>query len=326
MDVIALHTAGFENAVATLGTALTSEQASLMARYTKEVTVCYDSDEAGRRAASRAIPILRGAGLIVKILTVPGNKDPDEFMKSNGPDGPVRFKKLLESSGTDIDYSLQKLKSQYGGETESGKFEYLREAVNVLAGIDNSIERELYAGRLSGETGVDKQTILSQVKGRVKKLRSEREKQAFARQQRAMVQDDVNPEKQQHLRAANAEEAVIAYLFANPDQAEVLEESLPPEKFVTGFNQRIYKLILQKTKEVGALSLTDLSEELAEAEISSVARMLARFYEVPCGEADIKKYRELLFAEHEVLLGEKLEKADQSAIDEYLTKLRQSKM
>lgn len=324
MDVIALHGAGFENAVATLGTALTSEQASLMARYTKEVAVCYDSDEAGRRAASRAIPILRSAGLIVKVITVPGNKDPDEFIKANGEDGPIRFKKLLDSSGTDIDYALQKLKAQYGEETESGKFEYLREAVTVLAGIENRLERELYAARISGETGVDKHTILSQAESRMKKLQAARSRrgESYRDMQRSMVQDRTNPEKPGNLRAARAEEAAIGYLFANPDEAEYWEEKLPPSLFATEFNRRIYSLVLRKIKAVGTVNLTDFSESLSETEMSAAARILARYHEFPIQREDMENYRKLLLEERE---DKRIQQADGDALKDYLEQLRKSK-
>ncbi|HCA56118.1 MAG TPA: DNA primase, partial [Ruminococcaceae bacterium] len=99
MDVIALHQAGFENAVATLGTALTQEQALIIKRYCEEVVICYDADEAGQRATARAIGILRPLGINIKILTVPNGKDPDEFMKSHGEQGPARFRMLLNNSG-----------------------------------------------------------------------------------------------------------------------------------------------------------------------------------------------------------------------------------
>ena len=164
MDVIALHQAGFENTVATLGTALTLSQARLMARYTKEVVLCYDSDEAGQRASSRAIPILRSAGLLVRIVTVPGNKDPDEFIRSHGAEGALRFKKLIESGGNDVEYALEKIKRQYNIQSDSGRVNYLREAITVLSQIENDIERDVYAGRLSQETGVDKGTLVTQAK------------------------------------------------------------------------------------------------------------------------------------------------------------------
>lgn len=122
MDVISLHKAGIENAIASLGTALTAEQARIIARYAKEVVICYDSDEAGQKAAQRAIPILRGAGLLVRVMAVPGNKDPDEFINACGDEGAARFRRLIEQSGNDVEYRLAKLKSGYDLSNETGVF------------------------------------------------------------------------------------------------------------------------------------------------------------------------------------------------------------
>ena len=128
MDVISMHQAGFTNAVATLGTALTPSQARLMSHYAKEIIVSYDADEAGQKAASRAIPILRSAGLLVRVLTISGGKDPDEYIKANGP---ARFQQMLDSCGNDVEYRLQKAKVGCNLKTAEGRVTYLRGAVKI---------------------------------------------------------------------------------------------------------------------------------------------------------------------------------------------------
>ena len=144
MDVIALNQAGFTNAVATLGTALTNEQAVLMKRYADEVIICYDADGAGQKATARAIDILRNAGLPIKILTVPSGKDPDEFIRSKGENGPAAFKLLIEKCGNDIEYRLMKLKENYNLNTTDGKVAFLNEAVKIVATIESPIERDVF--------------------------------------------------------------------------------------------------------------------------------------------------------------------------------------
>ena len=124
MDVIALHRAGFTNAIATLGTALTEEQARVMRRYAKEVVICYDSDQAGRRATQRAIPLLKDAGLKVRVITVPGNKDPDEFFRSDPKDGVTRFKRLIQESGNDTEYRLSVVRAKYDLTAEGDLSQY----------------------------------------------------------------------------------------------------------------------------------------------------------------------------------------------------------
>ena len=164
MDVIALHRAGFTNAIASLGTSLTEEQARIIKRYADEAVICYDSDEAGQRATQRAIPILKNTGLQVRVITVPGGKDPDEFMRNYGEDGPARFKQLLESGGNDVEYRLAGVRKKYDLTTEDGRARYLKEAAEtVLCKLRDRMERDIYAGKLSQETGVGKDSILDTV-------------------------------------------------------------------------------------------------------------------------------------------------------------------
>ena len=143
MDVIALHQAGFSNAVATLGTALTQEQAQLMSRYVSEVVVSYDADEAGQRAAQRAIHFLRNCGVNVKVLVVPDGKDPDEYIRSHGEQGAIRFRQMLENSDNDVQYQLSKLKSRYDLREPAGQVAYLNGAAEILAELDNPMERDV---------------------------------------------------------------------------------------------------------------------------------------------------------------------------------------
>lgn len=283
MDVIALHQAGFRTAIASLGTALTSEQARILARYAKEVIICYDSDEAGQRAASRAIPILRQTGLNVRVMTVPGNKDPDEFMRTYGKDGPARFKALIESSGNDVDYRLSKIRAGCDLNTPDGRVRYVTQAAELLGGMDNQIEREVYASRLAEEIGIDKSAVLAQAAKSARRSAKRIREQQFREQTRQMsgATDTVNTEKQDHLRAANAEETIIAYLFCHPDGAEFCRQRLKPEDFVTTFNRRVYNAVLSKMLYSASVSLADFSGEMTEDELSAVARILARYSEIP---------------------------------------------
>ena len=193
-----------------------------MARYAKEVVICYDSDDAGRRATARAIPILRDAGLLVKVLAVPGNKDPDEYIRSHGAEGHAYFKRLLDACGNDVEYRLGRIKAECSTETPQGRVEYLTRGAELLSTLENRIEQEVYAGRLAQETGIDRGAVLSQVRKYSRRREKNRSQKQFRQVQRELgaVGDTVNPEKSRHLRAANAEEALIAYLAAHPDGAE----------------------------------------------------------------------------------------------------------
>ena len=300
MDVIALHRAGFSNAIASLGTSLTEEQARIMKRYADEAVICYDSDEAGQKATQRAIPILKNAGLRVRVVTVPGGKDPDEFMRNYGKDGPLRFKQLLEGGGTDVEYRLQKLRDQYGLETEAGRARYLSEAVEqVLGKLRDPMEQDVYAGKLAEETGVGKDRILAAAGGPARRAAKKEEKKLIRAQMEVAALEAgaaLNPEKKEHMRAALAEEGLIAYLFLHQDKAEALQKLLPPEKFVTAFNRRVYAALLGKTIH-GAATLTGLGEELSQAEMGELSRMLAQHRDPPVSGADAKEFVRLILRE-----------------------------
>lgn len=327
MDVISLHQAGFTNAMASLGTSLTVEQARLMARYAKEVVVCYDSDSAGQKAASRAIPMLRDAGLLVKVLTIPGNKDPDEYIRSHGEEGKAYFKRLLDECGNDVEYRLARLKDSCNVETAEGRVAYLTEAAKLLATLDSQIEQEVYAGKLAEEMSVDKSAILLQMKKQSRqRTRQERQRQFRETQQKvSAVGDKVNPEKSRHLRSANAEEALIAYLFAHPDAAAWVSRQISPEKFSTAFTRRVYDAILGKITNNQPMSLTDLTEVLTSEEISAVARILARYHSVSMGQEDAQEYIQVIKQEAGRMSEDQLRNASQQDLMQQLQALRKTK-
>jgi len=298
MDVIALHRAGFTNAIASLGTSLTEEQARIMKRYADEAVICYDSDEAGRRATQRAIPILRGSGLRVRVITVPGGKDPDEFMRLYGENGPLRFKQLLDNGGTDVEYRLDAIRKKFDLETSDGKNAYIQEAITqVLCHIRGSVEREIYANKLSEETGVTAARILGTA-ARVAARESKKNEKKIVREQQEIkaAKSAANPEKAKHLRAALAEEGVIAFLFRNQDKAQKLAALVPPEKFVTRWNQRVYEVLLGKIR-VGEVSLADFSQELTAQEAAEFTRILAETADVPPKWDDMGAYAQIIKSE-----------------------------
>ncbi len=324
MDVISMHQAGFTDAVATLGTALTPSQARLMSRYAKEVVVSYDADEAGQKAAARAIPILRQAGLLVRVLTIEGGKDPDEYIKAYGP---VRFRQMLDACGNDVEYRLKKAKSGCNLQTAEGRVAYLRGAVQVLASLDNPVEREVYTGKVAGETGVETSTLLGQVESDGRKLEQTRRKRELraVRRQAAGLEDGVNPERRQFLRAAGAEEALLAYLMKNPDDAGRIFESLPPEKFVTEFNRRVYERIVGRIKEGKSVGISDFSHDFSMEELSSVAGLLARADGIAAAWSDAEQYIAVIRQEKEKQLLGSAASAPPEKIEDYLEKLRRQK-
>ena len=279
MDVISIYQAGFHNVVATLGTALTEEQARLMAQYADEVVISYDSDVAGQRASERAITLLSQAGITTRVLAMTGAKDPDEYIKKFGS---ARFKLLLEGANNPMDFELLKIKKEVDIKTDEGKLAYLRQGILVLARLKNSLEREVYAGKLAEETGVSKAAILDQVGGIIKKEVRTAKKREWNEVQsgRALYQDRINPQKASHLKAAMAKEQILVYILRNPDGLKTALNSLAPEDFVTDFNRRVFTIIVQKGQETGEVDLSILASELKPEEMGKISGLLAKSREM----------------------------------------------
>lgn len=326
MDVIAMHQAGFAEAVATLGTALTPAQARLMARYAKEVVVCYDSDEPGQRAASRAIPILRGAGLFVRVLAVPEGKDPDEYIKTHGP---VKFKQLLDVCANDVEYRLAKLRAGCNMQSAEGRVAFLGGAAQLLSTLDNRVEQEVYAAKLASEVGVETSAVMLQVDRYGRRNEKSRQKKEFrvVRRKSAGAEDGINPEKSGHLRAAGAEEALIAYLLKYPENAKKVKDAVPPEKFITSFNRRVYGIIMGRIMEGKAADLTSMSENFSMDEMSYLSRIFANFNDISPTMRDAMEYAEVIRQENDKIRfsAAASEAPGDGDIREYLRKLRQQK-
>ena len=282
MDVISLNQAGFTNAVATLGTALTAEQASLMKRYCKEVILCYDADEAGQKATARAIDILRRVGLTVKVIAIPDGKDPDEFIRRHGDKGHAAFQNVLDNSGNDMDFRLFKLRALYDLNTPQGKLDYLNDAVKLICELDNPMERDIYASRLSDETDVAKPTIMEQISRGIRRNNYKRRKTEFSQiQKNISARDDrVNPQHADNLRAASAEENLLAYLINNPDKLTYIHERLSPDDFLTDFNRKLYIYFSDKILN-NTDPLISVSADFSEDERSKIFRLANSYPDMP---------------------------------------------
>ena len=160
MDVVSMHQAGFTNAVATLGTALTEEQSRLIAQYTGEVVLSYDSDAPGQTATRRATGLLEAAGVKIRVLSIPDAKDPDEFIKKFGAE---RFAQLIEGSSSATDFAINKLRQENDVTTAEGKVSFLKQFAALMAGLPNPIEREVYLSKVCRELEVDKAAVAGQI-------------------------------------------------------------------------------------------------------------------------------------------------------------------
>lgn len=273
MDVIALHQSGYENAVAGLGTALTPEQVSLISRYADEVALCYDSDEAGQKAVRAAMTLFSKTGVKVKVIRLEGGKDPDEIIKKHGKE---RFDRLLDKADNDTEYKLSKLREKYIVETDDGKLNFLREAVKVLAFCD-SIERDVYAMRLSDELNVGKDAILQQINEVRKKENYRKTKAELSTAQKKVQNLDVaaDPQRLKNVRAAKAEDTILVTLLNNASFYKSFKERLSKDVFVTPVNKHLLEIIINRLEEQERIDISHLSQYLTSEEVSVVARLLA---------------------------------------------------
>lgn len=272
MDVIAYHQAGFENAVAGLGTAFTPEQAKLISKYAEEVILSYDNDEAGQNATRKAIGILSRTPLRIKVARLQGGKDPDEIIKKYGKD---KMQQILSSAVGDVDFDLQRAKKGFDLQTSDGKVAYLGQAVDILAKFRNPIQWDVYASKLSAELGVAKEAIVIQIEKKSKQQARRETKENFSKA--ATFNDEamkkVNPERQKNIFAAKAEETLIASLLHNPDFYFKIKDKLSDEDFATELNHRIFRLIAKHLDENRPVGVTYFAEELTDEETGYLVRL-----------------------------------------------------
>ena len=279
MDVIAVHQAGFENVVASLGTALTPDQCRLMRQYADEVVISYDSDAAGQNATVKAVNLLRAVGLRPRILHMHDAKDPDEYIKKFGA---PYFRKLLEDADDALTYELQRCRDGTDPESEDGTITALHRAVSVLAGITNEMERNVYLSRVAKDYDINTQLLEAQVEREIKKRKNSAKKQDW--QNRVSLlrpRDPVNPEASQHQKEATAEEYILCYLFRQPDALESVMERIKPEEFVTEFHRRVYEKLAEMLKQGYDFSLSLFSgEDFTPDETGRITGIPAKYDEI----------------------------------------------
>ena len=265
MDVISLHQAGFENTVAPLGTAFTTEQANLLSRYTKEIVLMLDADAAGQKAVRRASGLLENTGLSVRVVVIPDGKDPDEYIKKNGKE---RFAALLEGAVSDMEYKLLTAAKDIDLNSEDGRLKYLAAAAEIIAATDDIMTRDIYIGRLSEKYGVSRTALNARIDElRKRKSRQKQKKEITDIIRPKFTKDDINPERRKSVKGTAAEETLIAVLLKNPDFYKIALDKLPPEKMLTSLNRRIYETIISVLEHGGSLVISAFAEKLLPAEI-----------------------------------------------------------
>ena len=273
IDVVTLHQYGFDNAVASLGTSLTDEQVTLLSRYTEQVVLTYDGDEAGQRAAQRAIPMLEKAGIHVKVLQMKDAKDPDEFLHKFGAD---RFKMLLEDSSNRVEYQLRAIAGKYDISIDDQRVKFIHEAAELISALGSAVQREVYGNRVAelGKISFDamKLEVGKAYKRRIAKEKKQQERISLAPAQ--AMQPKSRTIRYDNIKSAVAEEGIIALAMRESallDQAKGLTQA----DFSVELLGRVYAQMLQRYRDGLSVNLSVLSELTAE-EISHITGICQR--------------------------------------------------
>ncbi len=324
MDVIAIYAAGFKNVVATLGTALTEEQARLMSKYAKEIVIAYDSDGPGQAATMRAINLLSDAGMATKVLHMEGAKDPDEYIKKFGV---KRFEILIDGASNAIEHELNALKLKCDMDTVGGKIDYIKRAINILAEVKNPLEREVYGSIVADISGTTNDTVKAQTEALIKKKYAAKEKRAWRdiELNKEMAKDRINPQKIQNIKEAVAEEGIIAFLFKNPDFYEYLQSKLSIEDFVTDFNKRVLESMIEINKENGDVTISSLVPLFSQEQINSICAIVAKNNDKPNTKDMLDDYIDILIEHKDKIKPHEVKLTDPSEIEKYRQKLKLQK-
>ena len=290
IDVVSLHQAGFDSAVASLGTSLTPEQARLISRYTDQVIIAYDNDGAGLKASQRAIGILEKLDVKVKVLRMDGAKDPDEFIKRKGPDA---FRNLLESSENQLDYRLHAVTDKYDLSSDEQKVAFLKEATQLVARLPGPVERQVYAMRVASLAGVAADAVTGEVERQRKRLVSRTYRETEREEGRPERQFQPGPRQLQYEDpgSAAAEEGLIRLLYLDPALGK--SEGLPnPEEFSSPALGRIYSALREKIDAGQDTGTAALSAVLSQDEMSLLVRVLQKPELLARGEQTLQDYIE----------------------------------
>ena len=298
IDVVSLHQAGFDSAVASLGTSLTPEQARLLSRYTSQVIIAYDNDGAGMKASQRAIGILEKLDVKVKVLRLTGAKDPDEFIKARGAEA---FRKLLEGSENQVDYRLRAVAEKYDLTLDEQKVEFLKEATDLVAHLPGAVERQVYAMRVASQAGVAADVVTSEVERRRKRLVS----RAYREEERLQTRPErQNQPPEKELRfddpaSAEAEKGLIRLLSLEPELGKRPE--LPDrEDFSSQALGHIYAVLRERIGQHASISPAGLGEILSGPEMSLLVRIQQEPVDLSRGDRALQDYIKII-REHKEL-------------------------
>ena len=273
MDAIALHQYGFDCAVASLGTSLTEVHANILAKYTNQVILTYDGDEAGQNATRRAIPMLEKTGIQVRVLRMQGAKDPDEFLKKYGAQ---RFEVLLDACQNQAEYRLDSLKRKYDLTLDDQRVEFLNQAAALIATFPNAVQREVYGRRAAEAAGITPEAMQLEIKKAYRKARAIEQKKQESQdldiaRQRAPKSRAI---RYDNLRSASAEEGLICMLLREPEL--IASVTLPAEAFSVDLFGRVLADLRQRMQAGRPTALSALEADFTPEEMAHLSYIMSR--------------------------------------------------
>ena len=272
MDVITMHQAGIDSAVASLGTAVTPSHARLLSRMgKKEIILSYDADEAGQKAASRGINLFAQVGIKARVLKIDGAKDPDEFIKKFGGEA---FRGLIERSGSAMDFEMDKLTANLDLSAEDGRAAYLKRCVSFLAGITDPIDREVYITKAARLAGVPSETVRYPVNGEISRRKKKSSRDEFRELVRPPQRDSINPDAYKMPREEKAERGIICCIYHNPDKLEYVKKHLEGG-FVTPFNESVFSFLAGRIESGATPDISDFNEGFEGAQMGRITAILS---------------------------------------------------
>lgn len=273
LDVISMYQAGFKNAVATCGTAMTDSHARNIANLGfKKVILAYDSDDAGQKATARAMNILDKVGVVANVLTMQGAKDPDEYIKKYGKEA---FQLLIDGSQSGMDYELKKIRSKIDLSTPEGKSEYLKKAVDFIANINSSIDRAVYISTIAQECDVNRANVdvaVNQIIRRRNKTRENDRRRAIING--TATRDKINPEASRYPVETQAERGIIAFLLHSPDFLKKITDKINSDDFVTDFNKRLFIDLTAMISCGLSNDVSMLADRYSAEEVASIYKLI----------------------------------------------------
>ena len=323
MDVISLNQAGFDNAVATLGTAITPEQARLMRQYCQEVVISYDSDGAGQKATMKAINLLGDAGVEAKVLQMTGAKDPDEYIQKYGADG---FRMLIQQAGGAISFELKKLTLGLDMETPEGRASYLKKAVELLAEVDNRIDRLVYVSDTAKLCGLSSAEIERAVDDR----RRYKSYNAKRQERRELIHPPVR--NKSDIRALvqtaeqKAERGIIAFMFHSPDMLPKVEARLKAEDLPTELYRNMYNIVANRIKNGLSLDLSSIGDEFSAQDVGRITGIINENNLLPYQKERLNEYITVLEKHRDRNCGKKPEEMTSEDLLQQMERLRKEKL